>query len=64
MPMGPDAIANIWRLIKPYNFNATHGALSTWDVYGDDLKERILHSAKIWIQNMGHPTHPLLLETV
>lgn len=64
LPMGPDAIQKIWRIVKPYDFTATHGALPAWDIYGDDVREKLLHSAKVWVRRMGHPTHPLLQETV
>lgn len=64
MPLGPEAVEKIWRVVKPCEFTATHGALPGWDLYGEDLKERLLHSAKVWVKRMGHPTHPFLQETL
>ncbi|KAJ5037370.1 uncharacterized protein L3040_007546 [Drepanopeziza brunnea f. sp. 'multigermtubi'] len=69
IPLAPDVIAGMWKVLKGHKFHSTHGAFVGTDVrdgsYGADttVKERILESIKIQIEGMGWKDHALLKET-
>lgn len=55
---------NIWKAIKPFDFDTTHGAFLGVDIRDKDLKSRMLESMKIQIRNEGYDEHELLVEEV
>ena len=43
----------IWRAVRPFDFSSTHGAFVGTDVRGEDVKRRVLESAKIQVRAEG-----------
>lgn len=73
IPMHPDAVMKIWRLVKGLEFHTCFGAFKGQDVRtvgveGDrgtgGVKGRLLESAKIYVRAMGWEGHALLEERV
>ncbi|CZR65999.1 related to metallo-beta-lactamase family protein [Phialocephala subalpina] len=62
IPLPPAAIQKIWEALKPYEFTATFGAFMGMDLYGANLKGRLLESMKIQIRGEGWEQHKLLEE--
>jgi len=62
IPLPPSKIHHIWKAVKPFKFDATHGGFTGSDIRGPDLKQRILESMKIQVRSMGHDMHSLLEE--
>ena len=60
IPLPPSEILKIWRAIKPYEFNTTHGAFVGMDVRDEDLKGRMLESMKIQTRGEGWERHEML----
>lgn len=58
----PDAIHTIWKRIKPFEFDTSHGAFTSMNVRDGRLKARLLESAKIAVKAIGWGDHPLLKE--
>lgn len=55
VPLPPDKIQQIWDALKPFEFTATHGLFTGWDISGEDVKGRVLESMKIQIKMQGFP---------
>jgi hypothetical protein len=69
IPLPPWEIARMWKMLKPWNYTSTHGAFLGQDVYGrsedpNDMRRRVLESAKIQIRAQGWSEHPLLAEVL
>ncbi len=64
IPLPPDEIEKMWKVLKPWDFTATHGAFMGHDAWGKDMKARVLESMKIQIKAEGWPEHPFLTETL
>ena len=62
IPLRPDVIHEMWKAIKSYSFDTTHGAFAGMDVRDQDLKGRLLESMKIQVRAQGWDDHPLLVE--
>ncbi len=62
IPLPPAAIAAIWRAIKPFDFEVTHGMFPGMDIRDPKVKRRILESMKIQIRAEGHSSHTFLAE--
>ena len=62
IPLSPSVIHEMWKTIKPYEFDTTHGAFSGMDLRDKDLKGRVLESMKIQVRAEGWNDHPLLDE--
>ena len=58
----PDAIHTIWKRIKPFEFDTSHGAFMSMNVRDSRLKERLLESAKIAVKAIGWGDHALMKE--
>ncbi|ETN43273.1 uncharacterized protein HMPREF1541_02432 [Cyphellophora europaea CBS 101466] len=70
IPLKPDEILRIWRVLKVWDFKATYGVMAKWsNVFEKDtdlkpLKERLLDSAKMAVRAMGYAEHEIFQETV
>ncbi|KAL9128780.1 MAG: hypothetical protein Q9217_002609 [Psora testacea] len=64
IPLPPDQIHQIWRAIKPFDFNTTYGAFTGMEVRDEELKKRVLDSMKIQVRGEGWAKHELLDEVV
>ena len=62
IPLPPSEITKMWKAIRPFDFDTTHGAFSGMDIRDKDLKNRLLESMKIQIRNEGYEKHELLAE--
>ena len=63
IPLGPDAMLGMWRVLKKYSFGSTHGAFVGLDIIAKDVKEWVLESMKIQCRSEEYKDHPLLKET-
>jgi glyoxylase-like metal-dependent hydrolase (beta-lactamase superfamily II) len=63
IPLGPDAIWGMWRVLKRYEFKSTHGAFLGLDIEAEDVKRRVLESMQIQVRREEYTDHPLLKET-
>lgn len=63
IPMKPDTIHQIWKVLQPFEFDTTHGLFNGWEVRGDDVKGRVLESMKIQIKHQGFDDHALFSES-
>ena len=64
IPLPPDDIMRIWRAIRPFRFDTTHGAFVGMDVRDKELKGRMLESMKIQVRGEGWESHEILEEVV
>lgn len=52
----------MWKAIKPFDFDTTHGAFLGVDIRDKELKSRMLESMKIQVRNEGYEEHEMLTE--
>lgn len=64
IPLPPSEILKIWRAIKSYEFDTTHGAFVGMDVRDEDLKRRLLDSMKIQTRGEGWEQHEILHQMI
>lgn len=70
IPLTPDEILRIWRVLKPWDFKATYGVMAKWsNVFEKEtdpkpLKERLLDSAKLAVKAMGQTEHEMFQESL
>lgn len=70
IPLSQDEIGRMWKTLRKYEFESTHGAFEGVDVYdasggtGDKVKKRVLDSMQIQVRSMGWSEHELLKEVV
>lgn len=66
IPLSPDEILKIWKALKGFDIEATHGFVSVRSQTDDQssIPERILESAKIVVKRMGYKDHQILSEHV
>lgn len=60
IPLPPSDILQIWRAIKSYDFDTTHGAFVGMDVRDEHLKTRMLSSMKTQTRGEGWKQHEIL----
>jgi hypothetical protein len=53
IPLPPKEIGEMWKAIKPFDFESTHGAFVGLDVRDKNVKKRVLESMKIQVNAMG-----------
>ncbi|KAL3423436.1 hypothetical protein PVAG01_05183 [Phlyctema vagabunda] len=69
IPLAPDDIIAMWHVLQGHDFISTHGAFVQVDVYDGrggssaTVKQRVLKSMQIQIQNMGWRDHKFLRES-
>ena len=54
----------MWRAIKPFEFDTTHGAFVGMDVRDGALKGRLLESMRIQVRGEGWGEHEMLGEVL
>lgn len=70
IPLSPDEILRIWRVLKAWEFKATYGVMAKWsNVFEKDtdpktLKERLLDSAQLAVRAMGYTEHEIFQESL
>ncbi|KAI2622436.1 beta-lactamase-like protein [Hypoxylon sp. NC1633] len=69
IPLAPDELDRMWRILKKHDFSSTHGAFLNADIVKTvpEMKRRVLESMQIQIKYMGYGPqagHALLKETV
>lgn len=64
IPLPPEEILQIWKAIKPFDFDTTHGAFNGMDVRDENLNARMLESMKIQVRGEGYARHEILDEIV
>lgn len=70
IPLDPDEILRIWKVLKPWDFKATYGVMAKWsNVFEKEtdrksLKARMLDSAQMAVRSMGHKEHPIFQESL
>ena len=70
IPLSPDEILRIWRVLKQWDFQATYGVMAKWSNVFEKttdrktLKERLLDSTKIAVQAMGYTEHEVFQESL
>lgn len=64
IPLPPDVIYEMWRRLKPYDFESTHGAFVGMDVRDKNVKARVLESMKIQVRSAGWEDVAILHETI
>ncbi|KAI0102714.1 beta-lactamase-like protein [Nemania sp. FL0031] len=66
IPLGPDALQQMWAVLKKYEFSSTHGAFPGFDIIVTtpaEMRQRVLESMQIQIRHSGHEGHALLKES-
>ncbi|KAK7204966.1 metallo-beta-lactamase [Myxozyma melibiosi] len=61
IPLSPDAVFDIWKALKPFNFEIMHGGWAD-KVVKTDVKKRLLESCKIFVEKMGYTQHAVFEE--
>jgi len=64
IPLPPSEVQKMWEVIKPFEFEATHGAFNGMDIWRKDAKAAMLESMKIQIRAEGWTEHEFLKEQV
>ena len=64
IPLPPDEIERMWKILKPWQYFATHGAFLGQDVWGSNMRQRVLESMKIQTKAQGWVEHPFLQESL
>lgn len=68
IPLSPDEVLRIWRILKPWDFAATYGVMAKWSNCFErktdrkSLKQRLLDSAQIAVKAMGQDDHEIFQE--
>lgn len=61
IPLPPDDLAAMWKVLEKHDFRSTHGAFMGHDIEDKDgIKKRVLESMQIQVKAMGWPDHQLL----
>jgi glyoxylase-like metal-dependent hydrolase (beta-lactamase superfamily II) len=63
IPLPPSELLKMWRAIRPFDFEQTHGAFLGQDVFDPKVKGRLLESMKIQVRGAtGHDDHEIMAE--
>jgi len=62
IPLPPAELHKMWRALRPYDFESTHGAFVGQEVRDAKVKGRVLESMKIQTEAMGWGEHVLMKE--
>lgn len=60
IPLPPDKIAAMWRILERHEFRSTHGAFMGQDMEDEEIRKRVLESMQIQIRAMGWSGHEML----
>lgn len=64
IPLAPEQVHNIWKALKPFEFEATYGGFMGQNNRRKDLKEQLLESMKIFVGTAGHKDAAILQESL
>lgn len=65
IPLQPSEVIKMWRAIRPFEFEQTHGAFMGQDVFDPKVKARLLSSMQIQVQSAtGDRNHEIMVETL
>ncbi|KAI1120616.1 beta-lactamase-like protein [Nemania abortiva] len=67
IPLAPNALQQMWAVLKKHEFSSTHGAFPGLDIVVKtpaEMKQRVLESMQIQIRFSGHGDHGMLKESV
>lgn len=64
IPLGPDEMLRMWKILRGYEFEATHGAFNGMNIEDRSVKGRMLKSMKIQCTFSGHEQHELMREAI
>ena len=64
IPLSPSEMYDMWKGLRSFDFNSTHGAFVGMDVRNKNVKKRILESMKIQTKREGYESHALLDESL
>ena len=62
IPLPPSELLQMWRRIKSFEFESTHGAFVGQEVRDPKVKGRVLESMKLQTKAMGWSEHAILEE--
>jgi hypothetical protein len=60
LPLPPDTLLSMWKVLKLADFESTHGAFAGRDVRDKNAKARVLESMQIQAKNEGYTDHQIL----
>ena len=60
IPLPPHTILELWRAIKPYEFDSVYGAFAQLNLQDPEMKQRLWESIKIQVRGMGWNERELL----
>lgn len=61
IPLPPDKLAAMWKVLEKHEFRSTHGAFMGHDIEDrDGIKKRVLESMQIRVKAMGWLNYELL----
>ncbi|KAI0473362.1 beta-lactamase-like protein [Xylariaceae sp. FL0804] len=66
IPLAPDELARMWRVLGRHAFRSTHGAFVGTEIHGTsaEMRRRVLESMQIQIRYSGHGDHAMLRERI
>lgn len=64
IPLPPDEIAAMWKVLEKHEFRSTHGAFMGQDIEDNEIKKRVLESMQIQVRGMGWHDHQMLAAKV
>ncbi len=70
IPLSPEEISGMWKVLKRHDFSSTHGAFVGTEVRDGGggskttVKKRVLESMQIQVKQMGWADHVFLRETL
>jgi hypothetical protein len=70
IPLSPEVIEGMWKVLKRYDFRSTHGAFVGTEIHDggggseSKVKERVLESMQIQVKSMGWSSHAFLKEVI
>ncbi|KAF4966504.1 hypothetical protein FSARC_5823 [Fusarium sarcochroum] len=54
IPLSVEEMARMWRVLRRYEFRATHGGFAGMDIEDEGVRGRVLESMKIQAKHIGH----------
>lgn len=63
IPLSPEEISRMWKVLSPHEFRSTHGAFMGHDIEDAAIKTRVLDSMKTQVSRMGWSDHLFMSTT-
>ena len=57
IPLPPATILQMWRALKPFEYNTVYGAFPQMNLQDPEMKKRVWESVQIQVRGMGWDTH-------